>query len=1030
DPSALHLKKELTQIRKAARVLRDPGTSSSWRQTPNSGRIHSKQQRCVAGHGNSNAPPFQNDATNSADEKRSNVNVREREDRGVFLCNWKRKSRESSDLNKPLEDAEGNKSHESHSVLDVEEVQVESLSDDDCGNECKSCTCVTDKHPSAATFKSKEAGFTRRSLKKRSSSKRRSSFTAPRSKLGNDKLRAWSKYGMDVLPTRDDFACLIGQLDDTEGYGNYGDARESSPFRSGFKDNGLANSSANALRGRGKDDDSVTFSTPALSAAYSYERNGLMNLSVDSWNAAAGSINDADDEVDDDHLDFPGRHGCGIPCYWSKKSTPKSRGVYGTCSPSLSEALRFRKTNAIYRSHRPRTHHRASTSLVPLLSNGYSRQRGSSTGSRNSDDDISTELDLEALNRFDRIKWFSKCRSLEGSELVSLCNEEHVGSSPETTKSLSRKYRPIFFDEVVGQNIVVQSLVTAVCRGRIAPMYLFQGPRGTGKTSTARVFAAALNCLASEGMKPCGVCRECNNFISGKGSFLTEVDGCDRKGISKMKDILKSLSAARPSPLSVFKVLVVKECHLLSSKTWLSLLHIFRKPLPRVAVVFITTDANDMPHAVLSRCQKHLFSKIAYGEIVARLAKISADENLDIEADALDLIASNADGSLKDAETILEQLTLLGKRITVSLVNDLMGVVSDEKLLQLLEFAMSSNAMETVMRARELLDSGVDPVVLMSQMASLIVDILAGGKCDHPPLNGGRSLSDGEVERLKHALGLLSDAEKHLRVSSERSTWFTATLLQLGSEGSQSECSRRRMSKVEDEDDHHTSLNWKKMSSKSTLVGDDVNAEVRPNFRCSNSKMLSKIWFECIDKCHSRTLRQLLHARGRLVSISEVEGGLVAHIAFGDRSIKTRAEGFLSSITNSLEVVLQRNVEAKIILLPESLGLKPSSAGGEPEERKRLETAWLQATEEEKGTPMVMRPERNQVLPQEGECSPPPPPQQWEDDELNDEMKALRLSPASPSLLHNSSFASNFSLGYESGSAPGCSGLICWMNNR
>ncbi|KAG8364021.1 hypothetical protein BUALT_Bualt19G0082900 [Buddleja alternifolia] len=1141
DPSNLHLKKELTQIRKAARVLKDPGTSSTWRSPINTARSLTKHHY-VHHHkngqidGNKIASSSEQFMTNNYSNgngcsDKGNVNVKEKE-RRVFLYNW-RSQKSESEISKHIGEDDVDKEEGSFSSVDVD-----SLSDarNGGGNDSKSDTYLSDRYTSAI-FKCTNTDFTpsiRRTIKKKP---KRSNYSSASLVHHNEKLRKQiilsrcAKNVVEGLPGlglgREDLGSLVDQSDDTEDYCNSEDLRRAStlsPLLARLKNKSWSHSPAKLLRNSRKEDDSITYSTPALSTS-SYNKYGIRtNPSiVESWDATTGSFNDADDEVDD-HLDLPGRQGCGIPCYWSKRSTPKSRGGYGSsCSPSLSDTLR-RKGSSIFCGTHQRRHHRMSISSnkrrmnyrgtgqsVPLLTN----RGGSSICSGNSDDEISTnfgELDLEALSRLDGRRWSSSCRSQDGLELVALNGLE---SSPENVRSLSHKYRPMFFEEVIGQNIVVQSLMSAISRKRVAPLYLFQGPRGTGKTSTARVFAAALNCLATEETKPCGVCRECADFVSGKNKNLVEVDGSNRTGIEKIKNLLKSLSVVNhPSPVLQFKVFVVDECHLLPSKTWLTFLRLLEKPLPHIVFILVTTDVDNVPRAILSRCQKHLFNKISNGDIVTRLRKIANDENLDVESDALELIASNADGSLRDAETMIDQLSLFGKRITISLVNELIGVVSDEKLLELLELAMSSNATETVIRARELMDSGVDPIVLMSQMATLIVDIIAGTypivDAKHDSFFGGRSLSERELDRLKHALSLLSEAEKHLRVSSERSTWFTATLLQLGSmpspDRTHSGSSRRQSSKAT-EDDNVIMLRADTQSAReksgspksfpkgsfdsnpnnqSQFVGGDVSTILiddgksgRTNLRWMNSKMLMNVWIECIEKCHSKTLRQLLHSYGRLVSISEVKGGFIAHIAFGDQYIKTRAEGFLSSITNSFEIVLRRNVEVKIILLPDSLpqnqtdkkivmnpetksmrsisadldlqmenantGTSKEMKSNIPVQRiesiireQRLETAWLQAME--KGTPGTMsrlKPERNQVLPQDGsynsyELEPVnltelPLQQQWED-ELNHEIKALKINdgrtvapqkdqiakraehyPISPSLLHNSSFVSNFS---------------------
>ncbi|XAR56222.1 DNA-directed DNA polymerase [Bertholletia excelsa] len=1233
DPSNLHLKKELTQIRKAARVLRDPGTSSSWRSPLSSARsaalnvtgstsnnYHLHHHRSSAGD-----PSGDRAAKISEYQSQAQLPFRAEKEKKIFLYNW-RSQRSSSEKSaatakseekKPREgdDMEGNNDTSSSSVQ--EESVEDSLSDARNGGDSKSDSYISDRYASMILkYKGRNHPPIRHAAIKKKSKISTHLANALRQQI------AQSRNPKQVLEglAQDDLTSLVDQSEDTEDYYNSEDLQHvsaASPLLSRLKHKNWSHSSSKFLRNSRREDSSYTYSTPAMSTS-SYNRYINRNPStVESWDATTASFNDGDDEVDDP-LDLPGRHGCGIPCYWSRRSTPKHRG-YGSCySPSLSDTL-LRKGSSMlcgsqtlynrrYRgsysgSKKRRLVSRNAQGVMPLLTNSVDG-RGSSIGTGHSDDELSTnygELDLEGLSRLDGRRWSTSCRSQEGLDLVALNGEGEEGSTSENIRSLSQKYRPTFFEDLIGQNIVVQSLMNAISRGRIAPVYLFQGPRGTGKTSAARIFATALNCLAAE-TKPCGVCRECADCISGKNKDLREVDSTSKKGIDRIRQLLKSLSIGPSSGYSRFKIFVIDECHLLPSKTWLALLKFLEDPPPRVVFIFITTDLDNMPRTVLSRCQKYLFNKIRDSDIVARLRKISADENLEVESDALDLIALNADGSLRDAETMLDQLSLLGKRITTSLVNELVGVVSDEKLLELLELAMSSDTAETVKKARELMDSGVDPVVVMSQLASLIMDIIAGtyhvmdSKYNDPSF-GGRSLTETELDKLKHALKLLSEAEKQLRVSSERSTWFTATLLQLGSTPSSdatlSGSSRRQSSKTTEDDPSSTSretaiqkqrsdahctarksspptslpktalpnlinkedgflltngVNINSKHAKNELVNGgpsaSLNDDVVDGVISRNSDKLDDIWVQCIERCHSKTLRQLLLSHGRLIAISEVEGLLVAHVAFRDKDIKERAERFLSSITNSFEIVLQYNVEVRIILLPhvetfasmgdtvalpDSFGRKqmdttevisrerraicsksidgysdldmhreplkalrgsyddsegkpgatspiPSVEGngnmGSTKERipiqriesiiheQRLETAWLQAVE--KGTPgslSCLKPEKNQILPQEGiypqnqmeSVNSMDLSSQHSEDELNREMKLLKINdekavqkaqvgkridhcPISPSLLHDTSFMGNFnkeSMGYESGSgAGGCGGLFCWNNAR
>lgn len=1010
DPSKLHLRKELTQIRKAARVLRDPGTSSSWKSPLNSSRSVAPAASSSTWKNLLQSDQFQNN------------NGKEKEKR-VFLYNWKshKSSSEKSVAMTKNEDDDGDGDDGSSSSF-LEESVDDSQSDARNGGESKgdsrsSIFRCRDANPvSSASIKKKK--------KKKKKSKKTNAYLDVLSEyqhkhatVGRNLVNSkWLVQGpSSVSLSRDE---SVEQSDDTEEYSNSEDFRRiprASPLLLKIKHKNWSHSSAKFLRKSGlREDSSYTYSTPALSTS-SYNRYRNRDPStVGSWDGTTTSINDGDDEVDD-HLDLPGRQGCGIPCYWSKR-TPKHRAECRSCySPSLSDTIRrkgslilcgsqamySRRRRSSAGSNKLSVASRSAQGVLPLL---VDRRGDSSIETGRSDDDLSTnfgELDLEALSRLDGRRWSASCRSPEGLEIVAVNGEVEEEGTSDNIRSFSQKYKPMFFGELIGQNIVVQSLLNAVMRGRIAPVYLFQGPRGTGKSSTARIFASALNCLAPGENRPCGYCRECTIFLSGKSRDLLEVDGTNKKGIDRVRHLLKKLSAASSSTFSRYKVFVIDECHLLPSKTWLAFLKFLEEPPQRVVFILITTDLDNVPRTIQSRCQKYLFNKIKDSDIMAKLRNISADESLDVESDALDLIALNADGSLRDAETMLEQLSLLGKRITTSLVNELVGVVSDEKLLELLELAMSSDTAETVKRARELMDSGIDPMVLMSQLASLIMDIIAGTYSTvdaqyGDSFLGGRSLNEAELERLKHALRLLSEAEKQLRVSSERSTWFTATLLQLGSmpspDFSHSGSSRRQSCKTTEEDPSSASRevtafkqisnaqyaprkptspsslrkaisgdpthlgellsrvdgfssNSKQSRSQSVDCGalavscDDMMAG-KMMFKCINSENLDDVWAHCIERCHSKTLRQLLDAHGKLVSLSEVEGFLVAFIAFVDGDIKSRAERFLSSITNAMEMVLRCSVEVRIILLPDGgASINGVKLLEPPEDLKKAETA-------------------------------------------------------------------------------------------
>ncbi|ESQ33069.1 hypothetical protein EUTSA_v10003531mg [Eutrema salsugineum] len=1193
DLSKSHLKRELTQIRKAGRVLRDPGTTSSWKSPLDSSRSVATAVL---------EPPVSRNAASSSRNgdnahklpiraESSNRRIGNEKEKKVFLYNWKtqKSSSEKSGIAKNGKE-EDESSWTQASVNDDNDDEDDDVSDARKGGDSKSDSYPGEIQSASMIFRFGDTNLAAKIRKSSVSSKKKSK------QKNSSRLDLFSKYqpreetvarkstncnAASALDARRGVSAELS--DDTEEFSNSEDLRKvtgASPLLLKLKHKNWSRSSSKFLRTTRKEDSSCTYnSTPALSTS-SFNMYAVRNPStVGSWDGTTTSVNDGDDELDD-NLYLPGRQGCGIPCYWTKKTMKHRGGCRSCCSPSLSDTLRRTGSSilcgsqSVYRRHsrhssggfsKQKIASRSAQGVLPLLTYGGDGRGGSSIGTGLSDDELSTnygELDLEAQSRLDGRRWSTSCRSQDGLEVVALDGEGEEGSTPENIRSFSQKYRPMFFDELIGQSIVVQSLMNAVKRSRIAPVYLFQGPRGTGKTSTARIFSAALNCVATEEMKPCGYCKECNDFLSGKSRDFWELDGANKKGADKVRYLLKNLPTILPRNSSTYKVFVIDECHLLPSKTWLSFLKFLEKPLQRVVFIFITTDLDNVPRTIQSRCQKFLFDKLKDADIVVRLRKVASDENLDVEPHALDLIAMNADGSLRDAETMLEQLSLLGKRITTALVNELVGVVSDEKLLELLELALSSDTAETVKRARELLDLGADPIVLMSQLASLIMDIIAGTykvvdeKYSEAFLDG-RNLTEADMEGLKHALKLLSEAEKQLRVSNDRSTWFTATLLQLGSMPSPGtthtgSSSRRQSSRATDDDPSSISREvmakkqrvgglhfsksaspasirkrsgnlsheaksfsrvidntcYKSSSSSSQVRESKASTPSLDNSTAStmmltqrSSEKLNDIWRKCIERCHSKTLRQLLYSHGKLISISEVEGILVAYIAFGETDIKSRAERFLSSITNAIEMVLRRSVEVRIILLPETELLvaphqtwKPemTNKGGDlnaitgltaasdlevgssedsrsklPMQRiestireQRLETAWLQTADKDTpGSLIRIKPERNQILPQEDTYRQPNigsaisssglTSHHWVD-ELNNEVKLLKIGengelqenltgkrgehcPLSPSLLHDTSFGNKKDNlgGYESGSGRvGCNMLLCWNTHK
>ncbi|KAH7429963.1 hypothetical protein KP509_09G075500 [Ceratopteris richardii] len=405
-----------------------------------------------------------------------------------------------------------------------------------------------------------------------------------------------------------------------------------------------------------------------------------------------------------------------------------------------------------------------------------------------------------------RSDYDSECK--EGSS-ISMQRSTHARH-----RSLSQKHQPKTFKDLVGQPMVAQSLSNAILRGKIAPVYLFQGPRGTGKSSTARIFTAALNCSSADNLRPCGTCKECVSLYAGKNFDVREVNAAGNASVESMKLLLKHISLPA---LSSYKVFIIDECHLLGPESWNALLKSLEEPPSYVVFILITTDAETLPRTALSRCQKFLFSKIRDADIVSRLQMIASLENIDVEFAALQLIASRSDGSLWDAEMTLDRISLLGKTATLSVVQELVGIIPEKKLIEFLEVALSSDTSSTVKAIRDFMESGVDALSLISQLATLITDVIAGN--NRSAAYRLKEIRKVDSDRFRQALKVLSDAERQLRTCSDRTTWLTAAFLQFSQPNTLNNANMTLIS--HDVSQSQGPINLSDTSEKETMVGNE-----------------------------------------------------------------------------------------------------------------------------------------------------------------------------------------------------------------
>ncbi len=238
---------------------------------------------------------------------------------------------------------------------------------------------------------------------------------------------------------------------------------------------------------------------------------------------------------------------------------------------------------------------------------------------------------------------------------------------------LARKWRPQRFEDVVGQEHVTTTLRNAIAQGRLAHAFLFSGPRGVGKTTVARLLARALNCGEGPTAEPCGRCANCSDIVAGSALDVVEIDGASNTGVDNIRELNE---AVRYRPASGrFKIYIIDEVHMLSTAAFNALLKTLEEPPEHVKFIFATTEVQQLPATVVSRCQRYEFKRIAMPELLTRLRRIVADEKIDVTDPALFALAREADGSMRDAQSLLDQVIVFaGKKIDEAEVRAALGV--------------------------------------------------------------------------------------------------------------------------------------------------------------------------------------------------------------------------------------------------------------------------------------------------------------------------------------------------------------------
>jgi DNA polymerase-3 subunit gamma/tau len=341
--------------------------------------------------------------------------------------------------------------------------------------------------------------------------------------------------------------------------------------------------------------------------------------------------------------------------------------------------------------------------------------------------------------------------------------------------SLYRKWRPQIFEDIIGQNHITQTLINAISLNRISHAYVFSGPRGVGKTTTARILAKSLNCEKGPTIYPCNKCNNCIKITEGHSMDVIEIDGASNRGIDDIRDLRSKVKFAPTE--GNFKIYIIDEVHMLTTEAFNALLKTLEEPPPHVIFIFATTAPHKIPDTILSRCQWFNFRRIPLQKIVDKLQLISKDENLIVEEKALNIIARNATGSMRDAESIFEQvIAYCGKEIKVKNVIDIMGIIDDDIFFNILDAVIQNDTLRAIEVIHQSSDSGGDPAQFIRNLTEYVHNLSLLKICNTHILNiKGIFIEESEkmlnqsksidMEILFSMVNYLTEIEKKMKYS-------------------------------------------------------------------------------------------------------------------------------------------------------------------------------------------------------------------------------------------------------------------------
>jgi len=329
----------------------------------------------------------------------------------------------------------------------------------------------------------------------------------------------------------------------------------------------------------------------------------------------------------------------------------------------------------------------------------------------------------------------------------------------------ARKWRPMVFDDVIGQSHVSDTLRNALAQNRLAHAFIFSGTRGCGKTTTARILARAVNCLNPKNFEPCNECEVCKEIVDGRSLDVIEIDGASNRGVDEIRNLRESVRYAPTRGKK--KVYIIDEVHMLTKEAFNALLKTLEEPPSHVLFIFATTELHKVPATILSRCQRYDFRRIGLEEIVGRLKFIAGEEKITIDDDSLLIISKKGDGSMRDAQSIFDQvISFCGTTITAKQVGDALNIVDQELYFRVSDVLRSKDTKAALDLVKEVINSGFDIKEFVSGLAEHFRNMLIA-----KTTNTTNLIEESEVHRKRYAADStsfsLQDILRVLKVTSD-----------------------------------------------------------------------------------------------------------------------------------------------------------------------------------------------------------------------------------------------------------------------